>query len=281
MDKLAQSGRVLFAVALIAYGADDFACAHFGLAVRGVPWFPVTPFFGYLMGIVLISAAFAILANFRVRTIATLLGILFLLLVLFREVTAVIARPMSIGVRTVFFETLSMSAIALMLASILPKESSAPSPWDTVLDKLLRTGPYLFAVSLIVFGIDHFLIIPFIASLVPAWIPAKMFWAYFTGAAFITAGLSIATRKLDEHAGTWFGIMFLLWFVLLHSPRVVNSFRIHDPNLPDEWSSAFIAVAMCAGGWLVACRAHQRHQASVGLERKATLAAMPVNGVRS
>ena len=172
------------------------------------------------------------------RTIPTLLGILFLLFTL-REIPAVIARPMSLGGRTVFFEALSMCAIAFTMAATVPKEGTAPRPWDGVVDNLLHCGPYLFTISAVVFGIDHFLILPFIASLVPGWIPAKMFWAYFTGAAFVTPGVSMATRKLDEQAGTWLGIMFLLWLVLLHSHRVVNSFRIHDPNLPDEWSSAF------------------------------------------
>jgi hypothetical protein len=280
MDKLALPARVLFAVALIAYGADDFACAHFGLSVRGVPWFPANSFLGYLTGVVFVAAGFGIVANIRARTIATLLGILFLVLTL-REIPPVIARPMSIGVRTIFFEALSMCAIALTMAATLPRESAAPRPWDGVVDNLLRAGPYLFAVSCIVFGIDHFLIIPFIASLVPAWIPAKMFWAYFTGAGFIAAGLSIATRKLDEQAGTWLGIMFLLWFVILHSPRVVNSFRIHNPGLPDEWSSAFIALAMCAGGWIVASRVHQRDLANDASERKHLLAAAPAGGALS
>ena len=57
-------------------------------------------------------------------------------------------------------------------------------------DKLVESGPYLFGVSSVVFGIDHFLVLALIASLVPAWMHLGMFWAYFTGAAFVAAGLA-------------------------------------------------------------------------------------------
>jgi len=43
------------------------------------------------------------------------------------------------------------------------------------------------------------------------------------------------------------GTMFLLWFLLLRAPRVVMAFRSHDPDAPNEWSRAFIALAMCGG----------------------------------
>ena len=47
---------------------------------------------------------------------------------------------------------------------------------------------------MIVFGAQHFMYASFIAFLIPAWIPGHLFWAYFTGTAFIAAGLSIAAK---------------------------------------------------------------------------------------
>ena len=256
MNKLIKQGPLLFAIAILSYGAENLACAHYGITVRGVPWFPVNPFLGYLTGIALIAASLSIVFNVRARLTAILLGILFLLYVLFLEAALVVAKPMNIGIRTVFFEALSMGGAALTLAAILPA-GAASRQWDSVLDKLIWSGPYLFAVSLIVFGVDHFLILDFIASLVPAWIPWHLFWAYFTGAAFIAAGIAILIGRMDRLGATWLGIMFMLWFLLLHSPRVVNAFRSHNPNVQNEWSSAFIALGMCGGCWIVACHAQR------------------------
>jgi hypothetical protein len=108
----------------------------------------------------------------------------------------------------------------------------------------------------VVFGVSHFLIPRFIASLIPAWIPGSgMFWAYLTGVVFILPGLTIGAKWIDFWGAFVLGLMFLLWFFLLHSPRVLAASGFHNP---DEWSSAFIALAICGGSWIIAWHAIQR-----------------------
>jgi uncharacterized membrane protein len=260
MGKIITTGQFLFGIAIAAFGVEDLICARLGLTIPGVPWFPGNPFLAYLTGIVLLAAGASIAANVRARLTATLLGILFLLYVLLLEAAQVVAQPMSVGIRTVFFETLAISSSALTLAGTLPT-GGAFGRWDRVLRKLIQSGPYLFAASSVVFGIDHFLILGVIASLVPSWMHAGMFWAYFTGAAFIAAGISIAAKRMDQWAAALLGTMFLLWFLLLHFPRVVIALRAHDPSAPDECSSALIALALCGGSWICAWHARQRRQA--------------------
>ena len=53
---------------------------------------------------------------------------------------------------------------------------------------LHRAGRYLLAFALIVFGIAHFQVLTFIASMVPGWIPWHRFWTAFFGVAFILRG---------------------------------------------------------------------------------------------
>lgn len=260
MDAFITKGQLLFGIAITAFGAENLVCAHFGLADRGVPWFPGNPLLGYLTGIALLVAGLSIVANIRARLTAILLGLLFLLYVLLLEVPLIVATPMDVSVRTVFFETLALGSSALTLAGTLPTRESNSGQWHHLLDTLIGSAPFLFAASSVVFGIDHFLVLGVIAGLVPAWLPGGMFWAYLTGAAFIAAGISITTKWMDQLAAFLLGAMFLLWFVLLHSPRVVHAFRSHDPNVPDEWSSAFIALGMCGGSWLVALHAQQRRR---------------------
>ena len=246
MEKIITKGQLLFGIAVIAFGVEDFICAWLGLTVRGVPWYPANPLLACLAGVVFLAAGFSITANVRARLSAIVLGLLFLLCTLFPEGRRVIAAPMDLSIRSVFFEGVALGAAALILAGILP--SARPGRrWASALDGLIALGPYLFGASSVVFGIDHFLILGFIASLVPAWMHAGMFWAYFTGAAFVAAGISILIKRMDELAGTLLGTMFLLWFLLLHAPRVVSAFRFHAPGAPDEWSSAFIALGICGG----------------------------------
>jgi uncharacterized membrane protein YphA (DoxX/SURF4 family) len=76
-----------------------------------------------------------------------------------------------------------------------------------------------------------------------------LFWAYLTGVAFVVAGLSFTTDWLSPWAGLMMGVMFLLWFLILHLPRAMSYPRSLDPA---EWSSAFIALGICGGSWIAA-----------------------------
>jgi hypothetical protein len=168
----------------------------------------------------------------------------------------VVAHPFDIGIRTVAFEILILAASAFTLAGTLPKERNDFGPLEGVVNVLIKSGPYLFAISSVVFGVSHFLIPRFIASLIPAWIPGSgMFWAYLTGLVFIVAGVTIGAKWMDFWGAISLGLMFLLWFFLLHSPRVVAASGFHNP---DEWSSAFIALAICGGSSIIAWHAIQR-----------------------
>lgn len=256
MEMFISKGQLLFGIAVTAFGAGNLACASFGLTVRGVPWFPGNPFLGFVTGIVLFAAGLSIAANVRARLTAILLGFLFLLYLLLIEVPLVVATPMSVSVRTVFFETLALGSSALTLAGTLPRRESNSGRWHHLLDTLIGLAPFLFAASSVVFGIDHFLVLRVIAGLVPTWIPGGLFWAYFTGTAFIVAGVSIASRWMDQLGAFLLGTMFLLWFVLVHTPRILGA----TPNIQNAWSSAFIALGMWGGSWLVALHAQQRRR---------------------
>ncbi|MGB7729206.1 MAG: hypothetical protein WBL50_14330 [Candidatus Acidiferrum sp.] len=249
MGKIVTTGQFLFAVAIVALGIENLICAHFGLADAGVAWFPVNPLLGYINGIALSAAGLSIAAKFHSRLAAMLLGYLFLGYVLFLELPLVAAHPADWTAYGVLFEALALGAAAWTLAHTL---TGASSRWESVLAKATVSGPYLFAVCLVVFGSIHFVVARFIASLIPAWIPGSLFWAYLTGTALIAAGISIAIQRLDQWAGSLLGVMFLLWVVLLHSARVAA-----DLHNADEWSSALIALAMCGGSWIVANHARR------------------------
>lgn len=88
------------------------------------------------------------------------------------------------------------------------------------LDKIVLLGPTLFAVSLAVFGAEHFAFAKNVAELVPAWIPGRLFWALFVGASLTAAALSIAARKLSGLAGLLLAFMLLLFVVLMHIPGI-------------------------------------------------------------
>jgi uncharacterized membrane protein len=127
-----------------------------------------------------------------------------------------------------------------------------------IMDKRQTLGRIFVAVSLVVFGIQHFIYGGFVAGLVPAWMPGRLFWAYFVGAAFFAAAVGLLIELFARPAATMLGVMFFLFVVLLHIPRIT----LHSSD-GNEWTSGFVALAMCGGAWILACAAplHEHEKA--------------------
>lgn len=85
-------------------------------------------------------------------------------------------------------------------------------------DKLILFGPLFYAAPIAAFGTEHFTITDAIASLVPGWIPWHQFWAYFVGACFIAAALSLVTRIQARLSASLLGLTFFLFVVLMDIP---------------------------------------------------------------
>jgi uncharacterized membrane protein YphA (DoxX/SURF4 family) len=247
MDTLLKVGRFCFAISIAFFGLQYLL---YGRLVGGLPpvppWTPGSRVLAYLIGVALIAPGLSIATLWHARLSATALGVLFLVCVVFLHAMRA-SEVLHDGIaRTRAFEPLALSGVAFVLAAILPLQRSYLGPPIGV-NRLILLGRILFALSLIVFGVQHFMYAPFIAFLVPSWIPGHLFWAYFTGIALIAAGLSIATKMFAPVAATLLGVMFVLWVLVLHAPRVVA-----QPRNGDEWTSAFVALAFAGGSFILA-----------------------------
>ncbi len=239
-------GRYFFAIAIAGFGVEYIIYGQFRPGLPPVPpWIPGGAVMSYVVGAALVVAAVSIAANVMARLSATLLGALFVFCAVFLHVTHASAILHSADARTGAFEALSIGAAAWVLATTVPAAGGAVS--DEVAGKLATAGRYLFAISMIIFGVQHFMLAEFIASLIPGWMPARLVLAYFTGIAFIAAGLAIATGVLARLGSTLLGVMFLLWVLLLHGPRVAAALRNDD-----EWASLFVALAISGGSFIIA-----------------------------
>jgi len=127
-----------------------------------------------------------------------------------------------------------------------------------MMEKSQTLGRIFVAISLVVFGVQHFIDGGFVAGLVPAWMPGRVFWAYFVGVAFFAAAAGMLYKIMARPAATMLGVMFFLFVLLLHIPRIVGNSS--DGN---EWTSGFVALAMCGGAWVLASAAplHARETA--------------------
>ena len=85
-------------------------------------------------------------------------------------------------------------------------------------DKLILFGPLFYAAPLAAFGTEHFTLTVVIASIVPRWIPWHQFWAYFVGACFVAAALSMVTRIQARLSASLLALTFFLFVMLMDAP---------------------------------------------------------------
>jgi uncharacterized membrane protein YphA (DoxX/SURF4 family) len=90
------------------------------------------------------------------------------------------------------------------------------------LDKLILFGPLFYVMPLAAFGTEHFTRVHDIASLIPKWIPGHLFWAYFVGACFIAASLSLVTGVQARLAASLLALNFFLFVALMDAPVWVH-----------------------------------------------------------
>ena len=242
-------GRVLFSLAIIGLGIETLVCARASThslgpgyeVIPALPWLPAIPWVAYLFGVVWIICGAGLLSRRTLRTAAMALSGLLFLCAFVLDVPKNAANIGSISLRTTAFEPLALACLAWLLAG-------QPTP-----DLLVRGSRFVLGLSLVVFGVDHFLALGFIAALIPNWIPWHVFWVAFFGLLFIVGGVSIGLNLLHHWGAVATGLMFGVWVVALHLPRVLGLYGIPGaPHNPNEWSSLLIALGLWGGLWAIA-----------------------------
>jgi len=245
VNGLTQLGRYLFAIAIAFFGLQYLTFGHFLGGLPPVPpWAPGGALAAYLTGILLVAVAIGMAIPKYVRLSAFVLGAFFVLCVLILHTPHLHDIIYEGTDRTRALEPLALGAAAFILASAFNTGAPVLASQRTAIS---MAGRVVFALCLIVFGWQHFRYVQYLVILVPSWIPWHAFWIYFTGSAFIAVGLAMLSGILERLGLHLLGLMFALWFVVLHLPRAFAN--VHHP---DEWTSAFVALAMCGACWFIA-----------------------------
>ena len=126
---------------------------------------------------------------------------------------------------------------------ILRKEISAARGWD----KLITLGCVFIAVPLAVFAPEHFHGPMFVQNMVPSWMPAHLFWAYFVGCALLAAATSLTVRKFVRLSSTLLGSMFFLFVCVIYIPSALA-----HPTNRFAWVYALRDLSFAGGAWALA-----------------------------
>jgi uncharacterized membrane protein len=89
----------------------------------------------------------------------------------------------------------------------------------------LRVARVLYCLCLIFFGVVHFVDVKDTVSLIPHWLPGHLFWAYFTGGAFIAEGMATLIgfcARVAVKLSAFQLALFLVWTVAPGQPRIAH-----------------------------------------------------------
>ena len=252
MENLARAGRCFYGIGIIFLGIQQFIYADFRPVF--LPEWPLwlhKAVWAYITGAGLVVAGVIILVNKGARKTALILGgFLFLFFIAFHVPYQLFIIPYSFhwGLWTNALKELALSGGAFLVAGSLEKPSHQPSLFN-VLEKFIPAGRIFFSITLIVFGMDHFLYTEFVAKLVPSWIPWPVFWTYFAAVALIGSGIAIIFRIMLKQVALLVGTMLFLWLILLHIPRAIADPHIDKGN---EVTSVFQALAFSGMAFIIA-----------------------------
>lgn len=251
------TARIFFGIGMMGIGIQHFIYSAFRPVILPAwPQWLQTPVPAYLTGMAIVVAGVLILLGKNTKVISLLLGSFLLFFFLFMQgpYTLFIQpnSPAHLGIWTDPLKELALSGGAFVMAGTSGEPLT--SPLFAVLEKLVPAGKFFFATTLLLFGIDHFFYTPFVATLVPAWVPDHTFWTYLAGVALIGTGTAIILKIRRRKIALLASCMLFLWLVLLHIPRALA-----DPYgaKGNEITSVFEALAF--SGIALGIAAMQKH----------------------
>jgi uncharacterized membrane protein YphA (DoxX/SURF4 family) len=252
MKKLADLGRYFYGTAIAGMGIQT-------VYYHDLPYmlFPATPAQGpgltvttYFFGIMFILAGTSVLFKKKTRPVCLLFGATLLLIFCLYYI------PFQFLKNPNFMHLIewdnagkewALSSGAFIVAGCFPatKENS----FFRLLAKLIPLGTKFFAITILCFGILHFLYASGVTEYIPLWIPHKIFWAYLAGLGLFGSSVGILLKIWPDLMAVLLGTMIFTWFVILHIPKVIYS---TGDAREGEITSAFLALAYSGTAFVIA-----------------------------
>ncbi len=252
MEKLSNVGRIFYGIAMAGIGFQAIYYSDFPYMM--IPpmhsWIPGLAIVSYIFGALLILAGACIVFKIKTRPIALLLGGVLLLIFCFYFVPyefMAAKNYMQLGEWENAEKELALSSGAFVVADCFSAKNEPAI--SRFLAKLIPFGAIAFSITIISFGIDHFLYAKAASEYIPSWISNHMFWIYFAGIALLGAGIAIILDIKRRLFAALLGIMIFIWVIILHIPK---SIAAPFADMGSEVTSAYLALAYSGIAFVIA-----------------------------
>lgn len=246
--RVASVGHALFAAALIWLGAMGLSKGDFVQVWQPVPqWVPAREVLAYLCACISLASGIGLLWQ---RTAAVAARMIF---------GSLMAWLLALRLPNLFYQTpvvlvaWTFGSTAVMVAAAWVLYVRFAGPHDRQRfgrlagDAGVRIARVLYGLSLVPFGLAHFLYLDATTVLIPRWLPGHAAWAYLTGGAFIAAGLAVTVGVFARVAAALSTLQLALFGLIVWVPRVLAG-AVTD----FQWDEFVVTFVLTAGGWVVA-----------------------------
>lgn len=248
MSRAASGGQVLFAAAMIWLGVMGLGKGDFVQVWQPVPkWVPAREVLAYLCAFISLASGIGLLWR-RTAPVAArvIFASLLVWLLAFRLPNLFFQKPLVLVAWT-FGSTAVMVAAAWVLYVRLAGDRDRQRLGVLADERGVRIARALYGLSLIPFGLAHFMYVDATTVLIPHWLPWPAAWAYFTGAAFIAAGLAVTFGVFPRLAAALSALQMGLFGLIVWVPRVLAGAVTEF-----QWGEFVVTFVLTAGAWVVA-----------------------------
>jgi len=246
--RILSMGQVVFALTMIGVGVLGWMRGDFVQIWQPVPKaFPAREVLIWLCAAISLACGAGLLWRRTAESAARLLFFYLLLWMVVFKLRFIFLAPLTEG----SYQSNGENAVIVAGAWVLYAWLAAH--WDRRYlgvfsgETGLRAARVLYALAMIAFGLSHFFYLNLTAPLVPTWLPRHTGWAYFTGGAYLAAGLAMVTGILAKPAAILSALQiglltFLVWPPLMLSGTITAS----------QGGEFIVSWTLTAAAWVVA-----------------------------
>ena len=242
--RIKSPGHAIFALTMVGLGVLGLVRGAFTPILSGVPrGFPARHALAYVCAALFLACGIGLLWRRTAVAAAGALTVFWGLWFVLWRIRGVVVSPLIDGTWACGETLVMMASSWVLFARFAADEGGRGSAAG---EKGLRVARILYGIGLIPFGYAHFGNLKGTAGIIPAWIPWHVFWAYFTGAAFIAAGLAIVFGVWGRLASSLVAWQMGLFTLLVWVPVVTA-----HPK-PSDWAEFIDSWVLTAAGWVIA-----------------------------